>query len=108
MNSAPRLASQVAIVTGGGSGFGESICQLFATHGAKIVVADFNAESGQRVADALQTAGHEAIFCRVDVSRSDEMGAMVQAAVQRFVLVDVMVNNAGMSNHNLPILDVTE
>lgn len=108
MNNSPRLSGQVAIVTGGGSGFGESICELFAQHGAKIVVADFNADSGRRVADALQAAGHEALFCRVDVSRSDEMRAMVDAAVTRFGRVDVMVNNAGMSHPNRPMLEVSE
>src|SRR5678815_3990099 len=100
MNSSLRLPGKVAIVTGGGSGFGESISHTFADHGARIVVADLNAETGNRVADALRAAGHEAIFCPVDVSRTDEMRAMVEAAVARFGRVDIMVNNAGMSHAN--------
>ena len=108
MNPSPRLPGKVAVVTGGGSGFGESICHTFADHGAKIVVADFNAEGGNRVVAALRAAGHEAIFTQVDVSRSEEMRAMVEAGVSRFGRIDIMVNNAGMSHTNRPMLEVTE
>lgn len=103
-----RLKNLVAVVTGGGSGFGESICHAFADEGARIIVADFNPAAGPRVTQALQAQGHEAEFCQVDVSQSVDMARLVEAAVKRFGRIDVMVNNAGMSHPNQPMLQVTE
>ncbi len=108
MTTSGRLHNLVAIVTGGGSGFGESICAAFAREGARIVVADLNAANGERVARALQAEGGEAEFCRTDVGKSVEMGALVSAALARFGRIDIMVNNAGMSHPNRPMLEVTE
>ena len=95
-------------MTGAGSGFGESICHAFAREGARLVVADIDAESGTRVTRALIDAGAEAIFCRVDVALSADMQKVVADAVSRFGRLDVMVNNAGMSHPNQPMLGVTE
>lgn len=108
MNSPGRLKDLVAIITGGGSGFGESMAHAFAREGARIVVADLNAEAAARVADALSAAGHTAISCRVDVAISADMRNLVKAALDRFGRIDVMVNNAGMSHPNQPMLNVTE
>jgi len=103
-----RLAGMVAIVTGGGSGFGESICQNYATEGAKLVLADINAANGERVTEALTNAGREAIFVRTDVSKASDMQTLVEAALSRFGKLDVMVNNAGISHANQPMLQVSE
>ena len=103
-----RLAGLVAIVTGGGSGFGESICQPYAAEGAKLVVADIHAANGQRVAQSLESAGYEAVFVQTDVSKGSEMQALVDAALERFGRIDVMVNNAGISHANQPMLQVSE
>ena len=103
-----RLLNQVAIVTGGGSGFGESICQAYAAQGAKVAVADLNVATGGQVAADLRTLGHDAIFCPVDVSRNEDMARLVATVVQHFGRVDVMVNNAGISHANQPMLDVSE
>lgn len=108
MNSAPRLKNLVIIVTGGGSGFGEAMCHTFAAEGARLVVADLDLSAAQRVADALIKAGSEALAHRVDVSLSKEMGELVQASVARFGRIDVMVNNAGISHPNGPMLNVSE
>ncbi|MGH7958869.1 MAG: SDR family oxidoreductase [Opitutaceae bacterium] len=108
MKNNARLGGQVAIVTGGGSGFGESICRSFAQEGSKIVVADFNVENGTRVASSLVEEGSEAIFVRVDVAHSAEMASLVERALARFGRLDVMVNNAGMSHPNQPMLSVAE
>jgi 3-oxoacyl-[acyl-carrier protein] reductase len=108
MKTSGRLHSLVTIVTGGGSGFGESMCHAFAREGARVVVADLNADSAARVANALVAAGTEAISCRVDVAKSADMRSLVQTALDRFGRIDVMVNNAGMSHANGPMLDVTE
>lgn len=103
-----RLSGLVAIVTGGGSGFGEAIGQAFAAAGARLVVADINAAQAERVAAALRAAGHAAIACATDVSRSADMERLVATAVREFGRLDVMVNNAGISHPNQPMLEVTE
>ncbi len=103
-----RMKNLVAIVTGGGSGFGESICQAFAREGARLVVADSNAPAGERVAQTLRTQGHAAEFCPADVSQSADMARLAETALARFGRIDVMVNNAGISHRNQPMLEVTE
>ena len=103
-----RLQGKRAIVTGGGSGFGESMAHTFANEGAKILVADLNAEAGARVAASLAAAGHAAISFRADVSKSSDMRDLVKAALDRFGQIDIMVNNAGISHPNGPMLNVTE
>jgi 3-oxoacyl-[acyl-carrier protein] reductase len=108
MKKSGRLANLVAIVTGGGSGFGECICQAYTAEGASVVVADSNAASGERVTQALAAAGHEALFCRVDVGKSAEMETLVQRAVAHFGRIDIFVNNAGISHPKQPMLEVTE
>ncbi len=108
MNAPRRLEGLVAIVTGAASGFGECISQQFAEHGAKLMVADLDLEKAQSVATALETTGHEAMACKVDVANSAAMGAMVESALNRFGRIDVMVNNAGMSHENRPMLEVDE
>ncbi|MSU25284.1 MAG: SDR family oxidoreductase [Opitutus sp.] len=108
MQTPGRLHDLVAIVTGGGSGFGEAMCHAFAREGARLVVADLNADSAARVTAALTAAGHTAISFRVDVAKSPEMRDLVQAALDRFGRIDVMVNNAGISHANQPMLNVTE
>lgn len=103
-----RLTGFVAIVTGGGSGFGESICQTYAAQGAKLVVADINVANGQRVAQLLTSTGSEAIFVQTDVSKAADMQTLVDTALRQFGKLDVMVNNAGISHANQPMLQVAE
>ncbi|WP_414660641.1 glucose 1-dehydrogenase [Horticoccus sp. 23ND18S-11] len=103
-----RLKNQIAIVTGGASGFGESISHAFTAEGAAVVVADLNAEKGEQVAAALVAKGHRALFCRTDVTRTADMAQLVETTVQQFGRLDVMVNNAGISHANQPMLNVSE
>ena len=105
---AQRLARQVAIVTGGASGFGAEICRAFASEGAQIVVADINTILGEKLAAALTAAGHPALFHRTDVTRTADMGQLVAATLARFGRLDIMVNNAGISHANQPMLNVSE
>jgi len=108
VKTSARLHNLVAIVTGGGSGFGEAMCRTFAREGAHVVVADLNAESAARVAAALAADGHTAISHRVDVAKTAEMRDLVAATLARFGQLDIMVNNAGISHPNQPMLDVSE
>lgn len=100
-----RLQDKVAIITGGASGFGEGMAKRFAEEGAKVVVADLNAKGAERVASEI---GDAAIAVTVDVALRDEIKAMVDAAVQAFGRVDIMVNNAGFTHRNGSLLDVDE
>ncbi|HSE78465.1 MAG TPA: SDR family oxidoreductase [Alphaproteobacteria bacterium] len=103
-----RLKDKVAIVTGGGSGFGEGISRRFAAEGAAVVVNDINETGGKRVAGSIAQEGGTAIFIRADVSRSSDVKTMVKTALDAYGRVDVMVNNAGFTHKNQPMLDVSE
>lgn len=103
-----RLADKVAIVTGGGSGFGEGIARRFAEEGARVVVGDLQEANGERVAAAIREAGGEARFVRADVAKGDEVRVLVEETVAAFGGLDVMVNNAGITHRNGPMLEVSE
>jgi 3-oxoacyl-[acyl-carrier protein] reductase len=103
-----RLKDKVAIITGAGSGFGEGMARLFSQEGAKVVVNDINETGGKRVAQVIQQEGGQAEFVRADVTKDAEVKALVDAAVKRFGRVDIMVNNAGYTHRNQPMLNVGE
>ena len=91
-----RLDGKVAIITGGGSGFGEATALLWAKEGAKVVVADWVAEGGERVAKKIKTDGGEATFVKVDVSKATDAQKMVKTAVDTYGKLDILFNNAGI------------
>lgn len=100
-----RLQGKVAIVTGGGSGFGEGIARRFVAEGAKVVIADINEEAAKQVAGSL---GEAAAAVRSDVADNASVKEMVEAACGRFGRLDILVNNAGYSQRNQPMLEVDE
>ena len=91
-----QLKGKVALITGGGSGIGRATASLFAREGAKVVVADYNVEGGERVARAIRESGGEAIFHPADVSNHKEVEAMVAKTVATFCRLDCAFNNAGI------------
>lgn len=91
------LEGKVAIVTGAAMGMGEATAKLFAEAGAKVAVADFNVEQGEAVAGAIQTAGGEATFVRVDISKGEEVERMVADTVAAYGRLDAAVNNAALT-----------
>ncbi|WP_428247340.1 glucose 1-dehydrogenase [Ferrovibrio sp.] len=103
-----RLANKVAIVTGGGSGFGEGIAKRFAAEGAAVAVADLNLAAAERVASEIKAAGGKAIAVAVDVSQAGPMQAMVATTVKAFGGLDIVINNAGMPQRNAPLLNTDE
>ena len=103
-----RLKDKVAIVTGAGSGFGRGIAQRFATEGAKVVVNDLNAENGEHTVQDIVQAGGIARFMAGDVSRDADVRRLVDFALASFGALDVVVNNAGTTHRNQPMLDVGE
>ena len=103
-----RLKDKVAIVTGGGAGFGEGIARRFAEEGAKVVVNDIAADDGERVAAVIRQAGGEALFCKADVATGADTERLIATAVARFGRVDIMVNNAGVPQRNMPLTEFDE
>jgi 3-oxoacyl-[acyl-carrier protein] reductase len=103
-----RLANKVAVVTGAGSGFGEGIAIRFAQEGAKVVVNDIDASSAARVARTIVEAGGNASAQPGDVTRDADVAALVAHALATFGDLHVVVNNAGVTHRNQPMLDVTE
>ena len=90
-----RLKDKVAVVTGGGSGFGEGIVKKFVAEGARVLVVDRNLDAAKRVAAAL---GPNAAAQRADVSLAADTLAMIDAAESKFGALDILVNNAGVSH----------
>lgn len=91
-----KLKEKVAIVTGGASGIGRGVAELFIEEGAKVVVADYDIEKGEKTAEELNQNG-EAIFVQVDVSDTEAAEAMVEKTVEEFGKVDILINNAGVT-----------
>jgi 3-oxoacyl-[acyl-carrier protein] reductase len=100
-----QLEGKVAIVTGAASGFGEAIARLFVAEGARVVIADLDTSRGEAVAAALGESAH---FGRCDVSSRSDIEALVEACTGQFGVPDIVINNAGMTHENQPMLNVDE
>jgi 3-oxoacyl-[acyl-carrier protein] reductase len=100
-----RLRDKIAIVTGAASGFGKAIAEIYVKEGARVVVADINGQGAREVAGAL---GQSATHVACDITRKDEVDAMVREALARFGGLDIMVNNAGVTHKRQPMLEVSE
>ncbi|NRF85945.1 SDR family oxidoreductase [Burkholderia gladioli] len=103
-----RLAGKTAIVTGGGSGFGEGIAKTYAREGANVVVNDLNGAAAERVASEIAVAGGKAIAVPGDVSRGEDWRALLAATLEDFRQAHILVNNAGTTHRNKPVLEVSE
>lgn len=100
-----QLEGKVAIVTGAAGGFGEGIARLFVAEGARVLLVDLDLAKAQQLAAEL---GERASAQRCDVSIGDEVRAAVQVCVDVFGVPDIVVNNAGTTHRNQPMLDVDE
>ena len=103
-----RLADKVAIVTGAGSGFGEGIARRFAAEGAKVVVNDIVEAGAKRVADDIRKAGGHAHVEIADVTKDADVARLIASASKAFGKLDIVVNNAGTTHKNRPMLEVGE
>lgn len=107
-----RVAGKVAIVTGAASGIGEATAKLLASEGARVVVADLNADGAERVAAAIRGAGGRAVAQQTDVSSEAQIERMIQRAVDEFGGLHILHNNAAMTSsqehaHDLDLLTMT-
>lgn len=91
-----RLGGKVAIVTGAGSGIGLATANLFAKEGAKVVVADIESSLGRETVEEISKNGGTAVQVKVDVSKADEVKAMIKTCIANFGKLDVLLNNAGI------------
>ena len=100
-----QLTGKVALVTGAAGGFGEGIARLFVAEGARVLIADLDLDKARKVAEELGPSA-KAVAC--DVSKADDVNAAVAACVAAFGPPDIVVNNAGTTHRNQPMLEVDE
>jgi len=101
-----RLDGKVAIITGAGRGIGESIARTFAKAGAKVVLAARKPDALVEVAKSIEEAGGQALARATHMGKPEDIDALVQAAIERFGQVDVLVNNAATNPYFGPMLDI--
>ena len=101
-----QLQGKIAIVTGGAAGFGEGIVRSFVAEGARVVIADLATDKGQALAAELGPDWVAFVAC--DVADGASVAALVAATVTRFGMPDIVVNNAGTTHPNRPMLEVDE
>jgi 3-oxoacyl-[acyl-carrier protein] reductase len=99
------LNNKVALITGAGSGIGECMAETFAREGAKVAVVDLDADAARGVAAAI---GESAIDIRCDVARNADVVAAVTATMDAFGTIDIVINNAGITHLNKPMLEIDE
>lgn len=92
----PRLLGQVALVTGAGQGIGRAFARRFSDEGAAVVVADRNADGARRTVEEIASAGGAALAVDTDVTDPDSVQGAVEAAIERFGRLDVLINNAAI------------
>ena len=104
-----RLQHKIAVITGGASGMGLATVERFLHEGARVVIADFNADTGQAAYDAMSELGYEesVSFIRTDVASEEDVQAMLGHAVECFGGLDILFNNAGVGGAIGPLTETS-
>ena len=103
-----RLSGTTAIVTGASAGIGEAIVKTFAREGASVVIASRNLPKAQHVRDEITAAGGSALAFLADVTRPKDVDALVQATLEQFGTIDILVNGVGGWEHVTPVFDIRD
>jgi NAD(P)-dependent dehydrogenase (short-subunit alcohol dehydrogenase family) len=90
------LTGKVALITGGGSGFGRAFCEAMAEFGADVACCDIDEKKALETISLVNKYGHKAIPIRANAAKPDEIEAMVNRTVQEFGTIDIVFANAGM------------
>jgi NAD(P)-dependent dehydrogenase (short-subunit alcohol dehydrogenase family) len=107
MDDFSSLKGRVAVVAGGTSGIGEAIVKNFARNGANVVFSGRRADKGQALVDEVTAAGGTATFVQGDVTKEDDVKKLINAAVDKYGKLHILVNNAGRTYPNLPTHEYT-
>ncbi|GBD38637.1 D-beta-hydroxybutyrate dehydrogenase [bacterium HR37] len=102
-----KLRGKVGIVTGGASGIGLAIAELFAREGAIPVIADLDKDRGSKAVEKVRELNRDVLFIDTDVTKPEECKRLIEETVSRFGRIDILVNNAGLQ-HVAPIVDFPE
>ena len=103
-----RLQNKVAIITGGANGQGASEATLFASEGAKVIVADIREDLGRKLVSDIESMGGIAEFVYLDVRNDKQWEELVKHVLGKFAKIDVLVNNAAISGSQPDLLSASE
>ena len=103
-----ELPERVAIVTGAARGIGFAIAERLSRAGARVVVADLDEEGAMTAGERLREGGAEAVEAVADITKPEEVGAMVERAIDTFGKLDVLVNNAGITCRDASLSEITD
>jgi NAD(P)-dependent dehydrogenase (short-subunit alcohol dehydrogenase family) len=100
------LHNQIALVTGGAGGLGAALCEALCEAGVKVAIADIHADHATAMANALSQRGFDTLAIPLDVGREADVNACVEAVLERYGRIDILINNAGI-DHTLPVDELT-
>ncbi|MBU0905886.1 MAG: SDR family NAD(P)-dependent oxidoreductase, partial [Firmicutes bacterium] len=96
-----RLKDKVAIITGGANGIGLAACKKFIAEGAKVIMADFDEQTGKIQEKSLRELGHEITFLKVDVADRMSVDLLVSNTIKTYGTIDILINNAGITRDSM-------
>lgn len=102
------LDNKIALVTGGSSGIGRAAARLFAREGAKVVIADIDAEGGEATLQSVRSTGGEAHFVQTDISKTADVEALINKTLELYGRLDCAYNNAGIMGDIMTVVDYDE